>query len=425
MKIRTTLTTMLFLLCAAAASGAGPQTIATGRDIHDPQVAVAGTGDFMVVWSDYVGSFEGFDVFGRLYEANGKPRGGAFVVHESRVGDQVQPRVAADERGHFVVVWQGGLYRAGGAVAGGDSDGAGVFAQRFDRGGARVGPRIRLSGSAAGDQITPNVAMASDGSFVTVWQDCTGPQRRCSELHVERFTAGGERRGGELEIPALTATYYTGGAAANPTPNVAIEPGGFAVGWTEQEACYKFEFEKFPVIVHFTDAGRPKGERFRLDDGLCEDATGWTLVALTTSLTGESAGFFNGVRNSFQLFAADGDPAGVRKVVGRKNPCGRGDLCESIGDAAMDAGGGFAVVWKQIFSGRDPEPRYRVSLEARFFDPEGNPLGQRVEVASSASDLFAPAAAFTPDGNLLVVWGDSLGPNASSQRLLSRVIRPE
>lgn len=268
--------------------------------------------------------------------------------------------------------------------------------------------------------------MASDGSFLAVWQDCTAAQRRCSELHVGRFTAGGERKGEELEIPVLTATFYLGGPVPNPTPYVAIEPDGFAVGWTEQEACYKFEYEKFPVIVHFTDSGQPAGERFRLDDGLCEDGTGWILAALTTSRTGSSAAFFNGERNSFQLFKPGGDPAGPRKVVGRRNPCG--EDCEYIVDAAMDSGGRFAVVWKgYVFTGApNPGARYRFSLQAQFFDPLGQPLGKRTEVTvtySPSGFYFAPAVAFARDGSLLVVWNDEFDPNTSSHGLFFRKIR--
>jgi hypothetical protein len=421
MKARTSLTALL-LFFAIAMAGMGQQVVASGRGIQNPQVAVAGTGDFMIVWSDrdIVPSSTG--VFARLFDASGKPRGPAFLVHESPAGDQVQPQVAADGRGGFVVVWQGGFFTNGpGAVPGGDGAGTGVFAQRFDRNGARTGAAIRLSRSAAGDQLTPNVAMESDGSFVAVWQDCTATQRRCSELHVARFTAGGERRGGEMEIPVLTATSYIDGRPVpNLTPHVVIEPGGFAVGWTEQEACYKFQFEKFPVVLHFTASGQPLGERFRLDDGLCEDATGWILAALTASGTGSSAAFFNGERNSFQLFGPDGDPAGARKIVGPRNPCD-GTRCELIGDAAMDFEGAFAVVWNH-YSNTNVPPAFRYSLQVQFFDPTGRPLGKRIQVGPSPQEFFAPAAAFASDGSLLLVWGEPSADNVS-RRLFARRIR--
>lgn len=414
MAMRTSFAGFLLVL-GVASSSLGQQVVATGRAIQNPQVAVAGTGDFMIVWGDFRGS-QGFEIFARLFEASGQPKGPAFVVPGDPGGHQILPQVAADEQGHFVVVWQGGLFTGGSVPAlGGDGDGPGVFAQRFDRNGARLGSTLRLSRTKAGDQLTPNVAMASDGSFVAVWQDCTGTQRRCSELHVGRFTAVGERKGAELEIPVLTASFYLDGSPVpNPLPHVAIEPGGFVVGWTEQEACYKFEYEQYPVVVHYTDSGQPLGERYRLDDGACDDGTGWHLAALTASRTGSSAAFFNGQRSSIQLFRPDGEPAGPRKVVGRQTAC-----CEFIGDAAMETDGSFAVVWNQEPSSITGT---RYSLQAQLFDPLGRSLGERIRVTTSPQGLVPPATAFAQNGSLLVVWSDDLDPNGSRRRLFLRQI---
>lgn len=424
MKIRTTITALLLLFTLASA-GVAQQVIAAGRGILEPQVTVAGTGDFMIVWSATEGDFTpagtGDGVFARLFDASGNPKGSSFAVPTNRTGNQSGPQVAADARGNFIVVWHSsGIF--GGTGAGGDGDGAGVFAQRFDRNGARLGSVFRLSRSTAGNQITPNVAMASNGSFVAVWQDCTGVRPRCSELHAARFTAGGERRGEELEIPVLTATSYADGTPVpNPTPHVVIEPGGFAIGWTEQEACYKFQFEKFPVVLHFTNSGQQVGERYRLDDGQCEDATGWSVAALTASRTGLSAAFFNGERNSFQIFEPDGDPAGKRKLVGMRNRCSRA-ACESIGDAAMESDGDFVIVWNHVTSSTPTTPN-RYSLQAQLFNDLGRPLSGRFEVASSPETLNAPAVTFAKDGGLIVVWGDDYEDGTFRRLLMRRVPR--
>jgi hypothetical protein len=424
MKIRTTMTALLLLLAFTAPVAGG--WVDMGQEITDPEVVVAGTGDSMIVWSDLDGVVSptsvGYGVFARLYDASGEPKGDPFFVPRNRAGDQIRPQVAADARGNFIVAWQGGLDAANGGGSGGDGDGAGVFAQRFDRNGARLGLVFRLSRSTAGDQLTPNVAMASDGSFVAVWQDCTGTQRRCSKLHAARFSPSGVRQGEELEIPVLSATSYPDGRPVpNPTPHVVIEPGGFAIGWTEQEACYKFQYEKFPVMLHFTDSGQPVGKRYRLDDGDCEDATGWSLDALTTSRPGVSAAFFNGERNSFQLFEPDGDPAGARKVVGRRNPRGVG-VTEYIGDAAMASNGDFAVVWvESLSSGSQPTAEH--SFQVQFFNALGRPLGGRIQVGLSSEELFPPAVAFAKDGSLIVVWGVYRSPNGGHHALVVEKIQ--
>jgi hypothetical protein len=419
MPARTAFAGFLLFLSLASA-GWAQQVAATGRGIRQPAVAALGTGDFVVAWSDIDDGASSFGVFARLFGGSGTPKGPAFLVNGDIAGDEVQPKVAADEHGNFVVVWQGGLrVRGTRAWPGGDGDGLGVFAQRFDRTGRKQGPALRLSRSPAGDQITPGVAMNADGAFVAVWQDCPRTND-CPRLRVSRFTASGQRRGQEQEIPVLRGVGF-GGTVPNPPPFVAVEPGGYAVGWTEQEACYKWYFERFPVVVHFTDAGRPVGERFRLDDGDCEDATGWLLTALTTSRTGTSAAFFNGLRNSFQLFGPDGDPEGERTVVGQRNPC-TPNRCETIGGAAMDAEGDFAVVWNyQTGTGNEGDP-VRYSLVAQFFAGTGHPLGERFELAASAHLLSSPSVAFGRDGSLITAWVDLL-PDLSGYRLLVREVR--
>lgn len=417
-RIWTGFAGFLFFLGLASA-GLGQQVAATGRGIQNAAVAVAGTGDFMIAWNDLDnldGGVQSTGVYARIFEASGKPKGPAFLVHESRVGDQVRPKAAADERGNFVVVWQGGTFVRGSDVwPGGDGDGRGVFFQRFDRNGKRLGGTIRASRSTGGDQAYPNVAMEADGGFYVVWDHCRQIDF-CSSLRVGRFSATGERRGKELDIPVL------GGSRAIPSPTIAVKPGGFAVGWTEYEGCYKFQLESFPVVLHFTSSGRQIGEKFRLDDGNCDDGTGWNLAALAASpAAGSSAAFFNGLaRNSFQLFGSDGDPAGPRKVIGSRSSC-VANQCEYITGAAMDSDGNFAVMWThELFE--HPQPT-RYSLQVQFFDPQGRPLGERTEVFAS-SQVFSPPPAvdFTKDGNLLVVWTDYV-TNRFEYRLLFRQIR--
>jgi hypothetical protein len=411
------------------AAAFGQQPVANGTAPGAPAVAVAAeSGDFVIVWNDVDGvernGFSSMGVFARLFEASGKPKGPAFRVHQETSGDQALPKVALDERENFVVVWQGGTWTRGtNSWPGGDGDGMGVFVQRFDRNGRRLGDPLRASRSAAGSQVHPNVAVRPDGSFLVVWEDCprfNQFNQDCPNLRVGSFSAGGERQGGELEIPVLR-NVGLGGPTPIPTPHIVVEPGGFAVGWTEFEACYKWFQEAFPVILHFTDSGQPVGERFRLDDGDCEDATGWHLRALVADREGSSAAFFRGLRDSFQLFDPAGRPVGRRKVIRRAR------VDEQITTAAMAADGRFAVIWDAHAATGDPQSPDRFLLLASFFSPQGEPLGKRIEVASSPWFLHTPpAVAFGKNGTLIVVWAQDFSSNGGASfthRLLFRQVR--
>jgi hypothetical protein len=424
MRVKAGLAALLLVLIFAPAAF-GQQLVAEGVWVRHAALAVAGTGDFVLVWSDIEPGSKNLSVFVRLYDQGGTPRGPAFLVHDKVGGDQVHPKVAADEQGNFVVVWQGGKVVFGSAA----SD-LGVFAQRFDRDGGRLGARFRVSASAAGFQVFPNVAMHADGSFEVVWEDC--PQLdRCPNLRVGRFSSAGQRKGGELVIPVPVAVGISGPVSVG-TPHIAAGPRGFAVAWTELEACYKWFFESFPAVLHFTEAGVPFAQRFRLDDGDCEDATGWHLIDLTMGRTGASAAFFNGVegyRNTFQRFEPNGDLAGGRRVIGKRNPC-TGHGCETIATAAVDADSRFAVVWDFQVGISDPEKPYRYSLVAQFLDPTGRPLGDRFEIASAAPRLHPPFSAansaFDRDGTLTVAWLERIerdGGRFFKNRLLFRQVR--
>lgn len=412
MGIRTGLTALLLLLGLTSA-GLGQQAVATGRYIRNPQAAMAGTGDFMIAWSEYDQQFNQ-QALARVYGADGHPTSPVFPLGGNTFTSESAVKVAADAHGNFIAVWNSD-----------DGDGLGIFFQRYNRRAKKLGSPVRANRSVAGYQFTPNVAMSADGSFVVAWKDC--PQSTdCPEIRVARFSAAGRQQGGELVIPVQRRGAIGDVPTPGPTPHVASEPGGIVVGWTEEASCGRHHYQPNSRIVHFTDSGIPVGEPFLLGEGKCE-TMGWDLAALTMDETGKTAAFFNGARNSVQLFEPDGHAAGPRTVIGRRNACPGGAAfergCEKISSAAMAADGRFAVVWDFAQSTTDPAKPNDFFL-AQFFDPEGRPQGERFEIASSSSlALEESAAAFSPDGTLIVVWSQSERGREGEDRLLFRWLR--
>jgi hypothetical protein len=96
-----------FLVNAVTAS---PQSV--------PAIAMARSGDFVVVWSD--GVTGGVTTQARRFSASGAPRSGNFVVNAPNPGDHSADDVASDEVGNFLVTWSGP-----------DGSGSGVLARRY------------------------------------------------------------------------------------------------------------------------------------------------------------------------------------------------------------------------------------------------------------------------------------------------------
>src|SRR5512143_3986766 len=75
--------------------------------------------------------------------------------------DQAYPQIAALKDGGYVVTWQSD-----------NQDGSvwGIYAQRYDASGAKVGGETLVNTTTAGTQVNPHVAALSDGGYVISWQ---------------------------------------------------------------------------------------------------------------------------------------------------------------------------------------------------------------------------------------------------------------
>ncbi len=111
----------------------------------DPAISVLASGQFVVTWTDE--SLTGGDtsaqaIKGQLFNADGSPSGGEFLVNTKTANTQYQPAITGLADGRFVVSWSDF------SATGGDTFGYAVRGQIFD-------PRekaINLTGTSLADQ---------------------------------------------------------------------------------------------------------------------------------------------------------------------------------------------------------------------------------------------------------------------------------
>lgn len=175
----------------------GELQVNTYTDGHQwwPAVAVNNSGSFVVVWHDdsQDGSAQG--VYGRRYDSTGSPLGGEFRVNTFVTGQQWVPAIAADGTERFVVVWESALQ---------DGDGYGIFGQRFDASGSPLGSEFRVNTTTTADQRQPAVAADHWGNFVVAWES-TGQDGSSTGVYAQRFDATGARVGSEFRVNNYTA----------------------------------------------------------------------------------------------------------------------------------------------------------------------------------------------------------------------------
>ena len=189
----------------------------TGGSEFYPSVACQDDDSFVVVWNDVVGrdgSFSG--ILGRRFAAGGSPVGADFVVNTFSGAPEGFPDVASSGDGKFVVAWV--FARGYGGVNG----------RRFDTAGAPIGTEFRISTYTFSDQSHPAVAMRSDGAFIVVW-DSDDQDGSNTAVIGRRFDSGGAPTTGEFQINSQTF-----GEQDYPDVSLATN-GSFIVVWQGYE----------------------------------------------------------------------------------------------------------------------------------------------------------------------------------------------
>ena len=208
-----------------------------------PEVAANAAGQFVVIWHDDYAAYPSPSVQARRYDADGEPLGAEIEVGTPAVGGQSKPAVAMDAAGGFVVVWSS-LRSAY------DHD---VLARRFDGDGQPVGPEFEVSTNLRASQVGPRIRMDGSGEFVVVWTR-QGPGYLPSAVMVQRFDAGANRLGGELEVqaPATVAQFL---------PELGVDTeGGFVVAWMNDPGSWEFDVLARRFKVPFFSDGFETGD---------------------------------------------------------------------------------------------------------------------------------------------------------------------
>lgn len=100
-----------------------PASTQPGSDRVVPNVAVGGNGRIIVAWQ---ASTTSWDIYARVFEADGTAVGNPFLVNTTTTDAQTAPRVAAAPDGTFTVVW----VHAFDPARDGDARGASVYSIR-------------------------------------------------------------------------------------------------------------------------------------------------------------------------------------------------------------------------------------------------------------------------------------------------------
>ena len=181
-----------------------------------PRIAIEADGDFVVVWVSSASGY-GYEIDGQRFASTGARLGSEFMINTYVTSNHRYPAVAIDGDGDFIVAWQSyeqeGVFNFGG-----------IYAQRFNSSGAKVGGEFHVNSYIPKVQGNASVAAETNGDFVIVW-DSRGDPDNTVGVRAQRYTSAGAALGGEFAV-----NTYTTGAQYQATMAMDSD-GDFVVVW--------------------------------------------------------------------------------------------------------------------------------------------------------------------------------------------------
>jgi hypothetical protein len=184
-----------------------------------PYVTALDDGGWVINWQGY-GSGDGNGIFQQRYAANGNKVGGEVRVNTTTSNQQDDVATAALADGGWVVTWRD--------IGGKDGDQWGVFQQRYDASGDKVGVETSVNSQGQGYQWAPAITAMSDGGWIVAWADGSVDGSGYG-IVFQRYDVNGLRVGNET----LVNTYRLSSQAYPEI--VELEDGGFLVIWQSQQ----------------------------------------------------------------------------------------------------------------------------------------------------------------------------------------------
>ena len=355
------------------------------------QSAIAGTGDgsFVVVWSSADQDGSNSGIFGQRFDGTGAKIGEEFQVNTYTTGNQGQPSVAADGDGNFTVVWS--------------RDFNGIFGQRFDASGVKAGPEFEVtySPSTYFFQFAPAVAADAPGNFVVVWESLNNGtgyvQPGYQFISGQRFDSSGAKAGPAFPVSPDAGVYGAPNASA---PSIAADGAGHF------------------VVVWENTSGDVQGQRLDssgVKSGLVFQVNIHTAYVnqKAPSVAAGSAGDFvvvwqsvrrDGTRIFGQRFNSSGTKTGFEFQVDTDRT--RSPLAPKV---AADRAGNWLAVWESTVLGGSS-----FDIFGQQFDRFGNRAGSEFRINTPTRSFRGDPAVVGDGPGFVVIWsGDTLDRTSS------------
>ena len=301
--------------------------------------------------------------------------GSELLVNSHTVGQQLTPDVELASNGSFVVSWTGF-----------DGGGYGVFARRFTATGLAQGLEFQVNVHTPGDQNKSRIGVENNGDFVIAWQS-NGQDGGSEAIVARRFAAAGT----PLAVEFIVNTYTSG---SQNFPQMAVDADGdFVVVWQS----YLQDSSSLGIFGRrFDSAGAALANEFQVNTyttsiqqypTIASEPSGNFIVAWESHRDGAGGGIFA------RLFisAGVGGPEFMINSYTQES--------QTYPTVDRDSTGRFVIAWQGAKGGVS-------GIFARRFNAAGAAQGPEFQAALNTLGVGVarPEVAIGDDGDFVVTW---------------------
>lgn len=373
-----------------------------------PNVTGLKDGGYVVTWHTETTS-NGRDVYAQRYGSDGSAIGNEFTVNTYTSSGQWDAKVTDLEDGGYVITWYS-WQQDGNADSTVES--YGIYAQRFDKNGVKIGDEIAVNSANTSDQKDPHITSLADGGFVIVWES-DGEDGADLGIYGRKFDATGNAAGTEFKVNS-----YTTSTQGEPSIT-SLSDGGFIVSWeswdqissTSDYDIYAQRYDQNATTV---------GDEFLINTFNVSYQAAPSIAGL------ENGGFVATWKSWDQISSTSDYDIYAQRYDNHGNSIGTEFLVnthstdnQTVPEIAALKGGGFIITWasgdyNDTVSGTQDGSDY--GIFGQQYDSKGNTIGDEFQINSTATgDQDLPHIAALESGGFMAVWesdgtdGDSWG----------------
>ncbi|MGL4973909.1 MAG: calcium-binding protein, partial [Bosea sp. (in: a-proteobacteria)] len=361
----------------------GPETLVnttTASNQYNSVTTKLTGGGYVVTWISTGQDGSDLGIYMQRYNAAGTKLGGETLVNTTTADAQIEPTVAALNGGGYVVIWSSNNQ---------DGDGYGVYMQLHDASGTKVGTEALVNTVTALNQSLPSVAALSGGGYVVSWTSINQDGSNAG-IFMQRYDAAGTKLGVETLVNTTTA-----GLQFDPTV-IALTGGGYVVSWQS----FSQDGGGFGVYMQrYNSSGVAQGTETLVNTTTANDQSrpcaaalaDGSFVMIWTSLAqdGSAEGVY------MQRYSALGVKLGVET---RVNTATTNNQFEPSVSALSD--GGYVVTWTSSFQDGSGQGVYM-----QRYDASGTAQGAETRVNTTIpSDQLQSSVSGLQGGGYVVTW---------------------